>query len=98
MEPNHKKVLKTVSLELRHLLEGQYDAVGKWHPGDLEQRLAALGVRRDRAPMPVDELAHLTGSDRTARQVVDAYLQLRAEAGISQQEAIAEFVRETAYT
>ncbi|MFC1596346.1 Eco57I restriction-modification methylase domain-containing protein [Planctomycetota bacterium] len=98
MEANHKKILKAISLELRHLLEGYYDPDGKWQPGDLEQRLAAIGVRRDRAPVPVDELAHLSDDDKHARTVVDAYLQLRDEADVSREEAVAEFVRETAYT
>lgn len=98
MEAQHKKVLKAVSLELRHLLEGTYDGAGQWHPGDLEQRLAAIGVRRDRESVNVDELPHLSLADQKARQVVDAYLQLRAEAGVAQEEAVAEFVRETAYS
>jgi len=98
MEANHKKILKAISLELRHLLEGYYDSDGKWQPGDLEQRLAAIGVRRDREPVPVDELAHLSDDDKNARTVVDAYLQLRDEAEVSREEAVAEFVRETAYT
>ena len=98
MEAAHKKILKAISLELRHLLEGQYDASPKWQPGDLEKRLAAIGVRRDREPVSVDELAHLAPADQKARQVVDAYLKLRAEAGVSREDAVAEFVRETAYT
>lgn len=98
MEAQHKKILKAVSLELRHLLEGSYDGAGNWHPGDLEQRLAAIGVRRDRESVKADELPHLAPIDQKARQVVDAYLQLRAEAGVAREEAVAEFVRETAYT
>src|SRR3972149_966131 len=98
MEPQHKKILKAIVLELRHLLEGLYDGDGKWHPGDLEQRLAAIGIRRDRNPVPVDELPHLSDEDKNARKVVEAYLTLRQEAGISPEEAVAEFVRETAYT
>ncbi len=98
MDPTHKKILKTIVLELRHLLEGWYDAGGTWHPGDLEQRLAAIGVRRDPEPMPVDELPHLSDDDKHARDVVDAYLSLRREAGIKLAVAVREFVRETAYT
>lgn len=74
MELQQKKILKAVSLELRHLLEGCYDGAGNWHPGDLEQRLAAIGVRRDREPVKVEELPHLSPIDRKAREVVDAYL------------------------
>ena len=98
MDAQHKKVLKAISLELRHLLEGSYDGAGQWRPGDLEKRLAAIGVRRDREPVRVDEMPHLAPADQKARQAVDAYLQLRARAGIARQEAVAEFVRETAYT
>lgn len=98
MESELKKLLKAVTLELRHLLEGRYDSDGKWQPGDLERRLAAIGVRRDRASVPVDELGHLSKEDRQARKVVDAYVKLRDEAGVERSEAVAEFVRETAYT
>jgi hypothetical protein len=98
MDAGLKKTLKAVTLELRHLLEGQYGSDGHWKPGDLEQRLAAIGVRRDRGSVPVDELPHLAEEDRQARRVVDAYLKLREEAGVERSEAVAEFVRETAYT
>ena len=97
MEANHKKILKAVVLELRHMLEGYYDGSG-WHAGDLEQRLNALGVWRDRDPLPADELACVNPADSATRKVVDAYLKLRDEAGVRREEAVAEFVRETAYT
>lgn len=93
-----KSTLKAITLELRRELEGKCDAQGTWQPGDLERRLAAIGVRRDRAPVPVDELSHLAPEDREARRVVDAFLQSRAEAGQSREAAIAEFVRDAAYT
>jgi hypothetical protein len=98
MNAGHKKTLKALVLNLRHLLEGTCNGDDKWQAGDLEQRLAAIGVRRDRDPIPADELPHLRLEDRRAREVVDAYLALRREAGISYAAAIAEFVRETAYT
>jgi hypothetical protein len=92
-----KGTLKAISLELRHELEGSYDAQGNRQPGDLERRLAAVGVRRNRAPVPADELP-LAPDDREARRVIDAFLQSRAEAGQSREPAIAEFVRDAAYT
>jgi hypothetical protein len=97
VEANHKKILKAIVLELRHMLEGYYNGSG-WHAGDLEQRLNALGVWRDRNPLPADELAGIGSADREARKVVDAYLKLRDEAGVPRDEGVAEFVRETAYT
>ncbi|MDY0059352.1 MAG: BREX-1 system adenine-specific DNA-methyltransferase PglX [Myxococcota bacterium] len=98
MQPEQKKILKAVVLDLRHQLEGWYDSAGAWHAGDLENRLASLGVRGDRKPAPTDELTHLPAEDRQARKVVDAYLELRLEAGVEQQVAVTEFLRETAYT
>jgi SAM-dependent methyltransferase len=93
-----KGTLKAITLELRRELEGKYDAQGTWQPGDLERRLAAIGVRRDRVPVPVDELPHLAPEDREARRVVDAFLNGRAEAGQSREAAIVEHVRDAAYT
>lgn len=98
MEIENRKLLKAITLTLRHILEGYYDSDGKWHPGDLEQRLRELGVRRDRDPLPIDELPQLSDNDKNAREVFDAYLALRQEAGISRTDTVAEFVRETSYT
>ncbi len=98
MEANLKACLKAIVLELRRLLEGYYDAQGNWQAGDLERRLAAIGVRRDRTPVPVDELPHLSREDRDARRVLDAFLRSRVEAGLHRGEAIGEFVAKSAYT
>jgi SAM-dependent methyltransferase len=95
---DHKPILKALALELRRELEGFHDSGGAWRPGDLERRLAAIGVRRGRAPVPVDELAHLAPQDRDARRVIDAFLTSRADAGQSRDAALAEFVRDAAYT
>ncbi len=98
MEPRLKGCLKAIVLELRRELEGSYDAKGDWQPGDLERRLASIGIRKDRAPVPVDELRKLPKEDREARQVVDAFLKSRAEAGLDRASAVEEFVRQSAYT
>lgn len=98
VEDNLKKILRGLSLELRHLLEGHYDAQGQWLAGDLERRLNEIGVWRDRAPKPLDELPHLSTEDKKARKVLDAYIKLREEAGVPSSEAVAEFVRESTYT
>ncbi|NWJ94848.1 MAG: BREX-1 system adenine-specific DNA-methyltransferase PglX [Chloroflexi bacterium] len=98
MQPNLKKTLRALSLELRHILEGQYDEEGRPLPGDLERRLNALGIWRDRAARPLEQMPHLSAEDLRARQVVDAYIKIREEAGVKQTSAVAEFVREAAYT
>jgi hypothetical protein len=94
----NRKILKAVTLEIRHLLEGAWSADGlTWRDGDLGQRLHAIGVRSGRAAVPVDEL-QLSTADREARRVVDAYVATRAEAGVDAASAVGEFIRETAYT
>lgn len=98
MESNLKKILRALSLELRHILEGYYDDHGKWHPGDLERRLNEMGIWRDRPAKPIGELPHLTAEDKTARKIINAYITFREEAGVSRHDAVAEFVRESAYT
>jgi len=98
MDPEPKSILRGLSLSLRHLLEGYFDGEDRWHPGDLERRLNEIGIWRDRDPKPIDELPHLSKEDLNARKVVDAYLQYRKEAGVSLEEAVEEFVRESAYT
>lgn len=97
MQPNLKKILRALSLDIRHTLEGSYDAAGVFHPGDMETRLNELGVWRERPARTLPELPHLSAEDRAARQVIDAYIAYRAEAGVERAEAVAEFVREAAY-
>jgi hypothetical protein len=98
MDPKLKKILRGISLEIRRLLEGRHDEHGQWVPGDLEERLKGMGVWRAREPKPVEELPHLSPEDKAARRLVDGYLKLREEAGVGRTEAVAEFVRESAYT
>lgn len=97
MQPNLKKILRALSLDIRHTLEGAYDSTGIFLPGDLETRLNALGVWRDRPAKPLAELPHLSSEDKAARQVIDAYIAYRAEADVLRADAVAEFVRESAY-
>jgi hypothetical protein len=99
MDAGHRKTLRAVVIEMRRLLEGRWDeSWTSWIPGDLEQRLAAVGVRRDRDPIPVDELPHLRPEDRSARAVVDAWFTVALEAGQSWEDAAAALVREAAAT
>lgn len=92
MDSSLKKKLRALSLALRHTLEGS-----PGQAGDLESRLNQIGVWKDRPPKPLEEL-RLSPQDVAARGIVDAFLNYRQEAGISQEEAFIEFVRESAYT
>ncbi len=85
MDP--KGTLKAVVLGLRQVLER-----------DLESRLASIGVRRERPPVPLDDLSHLPEEDKKARRAVDAFLSARQSHGESPDAAIGEFIREVAYT
>jgi len=93
-----KGTLKAITLDIRHELEGRYDAQGKWQAGDLERRLGEIGVWRDRPAKPADELTYRSPEDREARCVVDAFLDTRIEAGLDRVHAVQEFVMDTAYT
>jgi len=93
-----KKILRALSLELRHTLEGFYSEDGRWHAGDLERRLNQIGIWRDRPVKPIGEIPNLSPVDRKARELIDAYLALRSDAGVSQSDAVAEFIRESAYS
>lgn len=98
MEAPLKKILRALSLELRHTLEGSYKEDGTWIAGDLERRLNQIGIWRDRAVKPISEMPNLSPVDRNARELIDAYLSLRNDAGVSQSDAVAEFIRESAYS
>jgi hypothetical protein len=97
VEPSLKSCLRALVLEIRHLLEGSYDNAGGWKPGDLEKRLASIGVTRDRS-VPADELAQVPPEDREARRVIDAFIESRAEADVGRADAVGEFIQEAAYT
>ena len=43
MDAPLKKILRALSLELRHTLEGTYSEDGTWNAGDLERRLNQIG-------------------------------------------------------
>jgi len=98
MESRYKSQLKSIVLSLRHILEGRYDGEGNWHPGDLEERLAALGVRRERESLPMEALSHLSAEDQRVRQIVDAFIQTHLKSGRSRKEAVCGFVQESAHT
>src|SRR5579875_58938 len=96
MDPNLRSTLRALVLEIRHELEGFYDSRDQWHAGDLERRLAEIGVRKDRS-LPAAELK-LSPEDGIARNVIDAFIESRIEAGESREGAFAEFVRVCAYS
>jgi hypothetical protein len=96
MEANLRSTLKALVLELRHVLEGYYDSQGDWHAGDLERRLAEIGVRAERSAPPGE--LKLSPEDRKARRVIDAFVENRIEAGEKREAAFGEFVRNAAYS
>src|SRR6266851_2889147 len=95
MEAPQRAILKSLVLDLRHELEGHYDAEG-WPRGDLANRLAEIGVRPD-GSFPVGQLK-LSPEDHHARRVVEAFTESRIEAGEDRTDALREFVRNAAYS
>lgn len=98
METRNKSLLKSIVLDLRHTLEGYFDSTGDWHPGDLEERLAALGVRKNREALPLEQFSHLCEDDRRARRIVDVFIRSSLQSGRSRENSITEFLQESAYT
>ncbi len=98
MQSQHKTKLKSIVLYLRHTMEGYYDSGGDWHPGDLEERLAALGVHKNREALPLGQLSHLCEDDRRTRLIVDAFIQSSLQSERTREDAIGEFLQESAYT
>ena len=88
MDPNLKKTLRAITLEIRHILEGYFNGRGEWQPGDLERRLAAIGIRKDRPPAPAAGLSHLAPEDKEARRVVEMTLDLARAMGVPDDELI----------
>jgi hypothetical protein len=96
MDSALRGTLKALVLELRHVLEGYYDARSDWQAGDMERRLAEIGVRADRS-MPPGELK-LSPKDREARRAINAFIDSRLEAGEKRGDAVGEFARNAAYS
>src|SRR4051794_29864669 len=96
MDPNLRSTLRALVLELRHELEGCYYSRDDWHAGDLEDRLAEIGIRKDRS-LPAEEFK-LAPEDRNARRIIDAFIESRIEAGVRREDAIREFLRSAAYS
>lgn len=98
MESQHKSQLKPIVLNLRHILEGRYDDTGIRQPSDLEERLAAFGVRRDREALPLEQLSHLSEEDQRTRKIVDAFIQSSVKSGLAREEAFQVYLQEASYT
>src|SRR5262245_45246208 len=97
MPATYEAHVGAIALALRGLLEGGYDAGGVFEPGDLARRLEGIGVHRDRAPIPVDDLPELPPEDRTARTIVDAFIASGMAMGLSHSASVDAFLRKAAH-
>ena len=61
MDADLKKILKAVSLELRHTLEGTYDERGDFHPGDLGTPAECAGRVARPTSQAAERIAPLAG-------------------------------------
>ena len=64
----------------------------------MEECLAALGVRRDRESLPLEQLSHLSEEDRRARLIVDAFILSAPQSERSREESVGQFLQEASYT
>ena len=95
MEQQLKSKLKSIVIEIRHLLEGYHDKAGTWFPGDLELKLITLGIRKNDTTKDINGLEEI---DIKAREIALAFIENIIDSGGNQEDAITEFIRETAYT
>jgi SAM-dependent methyltransferase len=89
--------IAAIAAALRALLEGPIDAHGARFPGDLEQRLASLGLAKGSPVAPADALPALSPDDHAARRFASAYLDRRASIGVDHDTALGELIGEASF-
>src|SRR5215469_15226071 len=76
MQKRHKDLLRTLVIELRHILVGAIAPDGTTTRGDLDRELERLGIAPDGTIIPFDALAHPGNHERQAHRVAAAQLEL----------------------
>jgi hypothetical protein len=97
MPPSHEQLLTALSLELRRELEGPLGERAQRTAGDLERRLATLGIEKGRAGIAEPDLPPLTSEDRAAKAMAEAFLAERAARGAERDAAITALIGEAAF-
>jgi hypothetical protein len=88
MHRKAKSAVHDLVLSLRETLEGE-----------IKRALAAYGIRAEGAWTPADEVRRLTAEERDVhRPRIEAAINREQTAGLDQADAVAAFIRETAYT
>src|SRR5258708_20149672 len=75
MQKRYKDLLRTLVIELRHMLVGAIAPDGTVTHGDLDRELERLGIALDGTIIPLDALAIPTASERQAHRIVTAQLE-----------------------
>src|SRR6266581_3354480 len=74
MQKRHKDLIRTLVIELRHILVGSADADSSTMRGDLDRQLERLGIAPDGTIAPLDVLATPTPQEQQAHRIAAAQL------------------------
>jgi hypothetical protein len=74
MQKRHKDLMRTLVIELRHILVGTIAVDGSVMRGDLDRELERLGIAPDGTIAPLDALAHPGGDEWLAHRIATAQL------------------------
>src|SRR6266536_3405079 len=78
MQKRHKDLMRTLVIELRHILVGTVASDGTVLRGDLDRELERLGIAPNGTITPLDALANPTPNERQAYRVTTAQLEFVA--------------------
>src|SRR6266487_3802308 len=78
MQKRYKDLMRTLVIELRHMLVGTMAPDGTVTHGDLDRELERLGIAPDGTITPLDALVNATPKERLAHRVAAAQLELVA--------------------
>jgi hypothetical protein len=96
MQKRHKDLMRTLVIELRHILVGSIAADGSVMRGDLDRELERLGIAPDGTIAPLDALAHPGRDEWLAHRIATA--QLVSVAREQRANARVEIVERAAYS
>src|ERR1700694_4891811 len=74
MQKRYKELMRTLVIELRHILVGSIAADGSVIRGDLDRELERLGVAVDGTITPLDVVTNSTANERQAHRAAVAQL------------------------
>lgn len=97
MESSLKPFLRTIILNIRHILEGYYTKDGEWISGDLEKRIRFLRNIDQKSLKKTKRSASLSEYDRKTQEFLKFFEELSSETDSTPQDAIIEYIQDSAF-